>query len=140
MLTIEEVKKEVRYLEDEIAAAKKVGLTIGVPEDEFKLSVFKLALRVLTLQAQGAKMVMPEATDMVLPCPFCGGEGDLALHEGKTASNHYTAQVVCAGKCDNVCANSGWGLTKEDALRDAKTRWNTRSHTAAPDLLAEGVG
>jgi len=75
MLTIEEVKKEVRYLEDEIAAAKKVGLTIGVPEDEFKLSVFKLALRVLTLQAQGAKMVNVIAGCCVEHCPDLLAEG-----------------------------------------------------------------
>lgn len=59
---------------------------------------------------------------LLLPCPFCGGEGDLV----EELPNHGTF-VQCLG-C--YASSSLWVSIKEDATRNAIESWNRRADTS----------
>ncbi len=64
--------------------------------------------------------------DKLLSCPFCGGNGEIDEHKGKTASGHYTANAYC-DTCSISMPNQQYGKTKEEAYNNAASDWNTRA-------------
>lgn len=65
------------------------------------------------------------------PCPFCGSEDVEAKHDLHVVDGEEYASVYCHG-CHAVVQGIGFGPTPEQAVFDAKCKWNQR---ALPEAL-----
>lgn len=59
------------------------------------------------------------------PCPFCGSEDVEAVHDLHMCAGEEYASVIC-NNCHVHLQGVGWGVTPEDAVFDAKCKWNHR--------------
>lgn len=64
--------------------------------------------------------------DTLLVCPFCGGDPVLSVRR-EPDGDKWFASVHCVNPdCDATLWANHFFWTREEAVRDAETRWNRR--------------
>lgn len=73
------------------------------------------------------------------PCPFCGSDDVVVIHDCHVREGEEYASVTCRG-CGVFAMALGHGSTPDEAMEDAKEKWNRcvyeRDRVASSNLVA----